>query len=144
MGLFDFVKDIGTRLFGGNDDPAEKIRSHIEANNPGIAGLEVVFDDGKVKLSGNAEDQAAMEKAVLIAGNVAGVTDVDVSGVSTAATAQQKVEYYVIQKGDTLWAIAARFLGSGARHPEIFEANREVIQHPDRIYPGQKIRIPLG
>lgn len=142
MGLFDFVKDIGTRLFGTSDDPAEKIKAHIEASNPGIDGLAVAFEEGKVKLSGNAQDQAAMEKAVLMAGNVAGVTDVDASGVSAPAPAQ-KVEYYVIQKGDTLWAIAARFLGSGARHPEIFEANREVIQHPDRIYPGQKIRIPL-
>lgn len=142
MGLFDFVKDIGTRLFGGNEDPAAKIKAHIEASNPGIEGLEVAFEDGKVKLSGSAQDQAAMEKAVLMAGNVQGVTDVDISGVSAPA-AEQKVEYYVIQKGDTLWAIAARFLGSGARHPEIFEANREVIQHPDRIYPGQKIRIPL-
>ena len=142
MGLFDFVKDIGTRLFGSHDDPAAKIKAHIEASNPGIDGLEVAFEDGKVKLSGNAQDQAAMEKAVLMAGNVEGVTDVDSSAVA-APPAEKKVEYYVIQKGDTLWAIAARFLRSGARHPEIFEANREVIQHPDRIYPGQKIRIPI-
>jgi len=54
-----------------------------------------------------------------------------------------KVEYYVIKKGDTLWAIANKFLGNGSKYPEIFEANREVIKDPDLIYPGQKIRIPL-
>ncbi len=142
MGLFDFAKDIGKRLFGGAEDPAEKIKAHIEASNPGIEGLQVSFEDGKVKLSGNAQDSAAMEKAVLMAGNVEGVAEVDVSAVTAPVQAQQ-VEYYIIQKGDTLWAIAKKYLGSGSRHAEIFEANREVIQDPNLIFPGQKIRIPL-
>ena len=41
-----------------------------------------------------------------------------------------------------LWGIAERAYGNGARYQEIFEANREVIENPDLIYPGQKIRIP--
>ena len=61
-----------------------------------------------------------------------------------APEAQQKVEYYEIKSGDTLWAISSKFLGNGAKYTEIFEANREVIKDPDKIYPGQKIRIPLG
>jgi nucleoid-associated protein YgaU len=142
MGLFDFARDIGKRLFGGAEDPAERIKAHIEASNPGIEGLQVSFEDGKVKLSGNAQDPAAMEKAVLMAGNVEGVAEVDASAVTAPVQAQQ-VEYYIIQKGDTLWAIAKKYLGSGSRHAEIFEANREVIQDPNLIFPGQKIRIPL-
>jgi len=59
-----------------------------------------------------------------------------------AAAAEPEETYYVIEKGDTLWAIANKFLGNGNRHPEIFEANREVIIDPDKIFPGQKIRIP--
>ena len=51
-------------------------------------------------------------------------------------------EYYTIVSGDTLGAIAAKFLGSASRYPEIFEANREVIEDPNKIFPGQKIRIP--
>ena len=51
-------------------------------------------------------------------------------------------EYYVIKSGDTLWAIASKFLGNGSKYPEIFEANREVIEDPDKIFVGQKIRIP--
>ncbi len=51
-------------------------------------------------------------------------------------------EYYVIKSGDTLWGIAAEFLGNGSKYPEIFEANREVIEDPDKIFVGQKIRIP--
>jgi nucleoid-associated protein YgaU len=53
------------------------------------------------------------------------------------------VEYYVIESGDTLSGIAKRFLGNAMDYPKIFEANREVIKDPNKIYPGQKIRIPL-
>jgi nucleoid-associated protein YgaU len=59
-----------------------------------------------------------------------------------AARAAPEEQYYVIEKGDTLWAIARKFLGDGNRYPEVFEANREVIIDPDKIFPGQKIRIP--
>jgi len=59
-----------------------------------------------------------------------------------AAPVKPETRFYTIQKGDTLWKIAAAALGKGARYPEIFEANREVILDPDKIFPGQKIRIP--
>ena len=51
-------------------------------------------------------------------------------------------QYYIIQSGDTLSKIAQRFYGNASAYPKIFEANREVIEDPDKIYPGQKIRIP--
>ena len=75
MGLFDFVKSIGEKVFGGGDDPAQKIKEHIESRNPGIKDLNVDFKDGQVSLSGNADNAEAMEKAVLLAGNVQGVGD---------------------------------------------------------------------
>jgi len=60
----------------------------------------------------------------------------------TAPEAIDDVEFYTIESGDTLWAIASKFLGNGSKYTEIFEANKEVIQDPDLIFPGQKIRIP--
>ncbi|MEW8549235.1 MAG: LysM peptidoglycan-binding domain-containing protein [Candidatus Thiodiazotropha endolucinida] len=104
--------------------------------------LDVSFDDGKVVLSGNADSAEALEKTVLIAGNVQGVSEVTADAV-TAPQQQVKVEYYTIESGDTLSAIAKRFLGKASDYPKIFEANREVIKDPNLIYPGQKIRIPL-
>lgn len=145
MGLFDFAADLGKKLFGGDDDPAEKIQETIEADNPGVDGLKIEVDGEVVKVSGTAKDQAALEKLVLMAGNVRGIKEVKAEGVTVEEPAQEasKVEYYVIEKGNTLWAIADKFLGNGSRYTEIFEANREVIKDPDLIYPGQKIRIPL-
>jgi nucleoid-associated protein YgaU len=84
-----------------------------------------------------------MEKAVLMAGNVQGVSEVKAAGLS-APTQESKVAYYVINKGDSLSAIAKHYYGNAMEYPRIFDANREVIKDPDLIYPGQKIRIPLG
>jgi nucleoid-associated protein YgaU len=142
MGLFDFVKDIGRKLFDRDEDAAEKIRAHIEQDNPGMGNLRVAFRDGVVSISGEAASPEALEKAVLMAGNVVGVAEVDASAVKSPPAAQ-KVEYHVIQKGDTLWALAKRYYGDGSRYPRLFEANREVIKDPDKIFVGQKIRIPL-
>jgi len=143
MGLFDFVKEIGNKLFNRDEEAAEKIQKHIEANNPGITGLGVNFSNGVVSLSGQAASAEAMEKAVLLAGNVQGVADVKIEGLQTPPVTE-KVEYYIIKKGDTLSAIAKQFYGKPNDYPKIFEANREVIKDANLIYPGQKIRIPLG
>jgi nucleoid-associated protein YgaU len=143
MGLFDFVKEIGNKLFNREEDAAEKIKKHIEEANPGIEGLTVEFNDGVVSLSGAAASSEAMEKAVLMAGNVQGVAEVKIDGLQ-APPVEAKVEYYVIKKGDTLSAVAKQFYGKPNDYPRIFEANREVIKDPNKIFPGQKIRIPLG
>ena len=143
MGLFDFVINQGKKLFGAGDDPAAKIKEEIEASKPGVKNLEVQFKDGQVQLSGEAITPEAMEKAVLLAGNVQGVAGVSADQLK-APPQTGKVEYYVIQSGDTLSAIAKKFLGNASAYPKIFEANREVIKDPDKIYVGQKIRSPLG
>lgn len=143
MGLFDFVINQGKKLFGAGDDPADKIKQEIEAANPGVKNLDVKFKDGQVQLSGDAITPEAMEKAVLLAGNVQGVEKVSADQVKAPPQTGQ-VEYYTIQAGDNLSSIAKKFLGNASAYPKIFEANREVIKDPDKIYVGQKIRIPLG
>jgi nucleoid-associated protein YgaU len=144
MGLFDFVRDIGKKIFGAEEDAAEKIKAEIEAANPGVSNLDVQYEpqSGTVTLSGDAESAAAMQKAVLLAGNVEGVSQVEVAGLQHPPE-QERVEYYVIEKGDTLSKIAKQFYGDANKYPRIFEANREVIKDANLIFPGQKIRIPL-
>ena len=142
MGLFDFAADFGKKLFGKNEDAAEKIQQEIEKDNPGISGLEVEYQNGAVTLSGKAESADALEKTVLMAGNIQGVHTVKTDKVNAPAQTIS-VEFYTIVKGDTLSGIAKRFYGNAMDYPLIFEANREVIKKPDLIYPGQKIRIPV-
>ena len=141
MGLFDFAMDIGRKLFDKEEEGGGKIQQHIAADNPGVTGLLVELKDGVASLFGKAEDSAAVEKAVLMAGNVMGVKEVKADGIEGAAPSEEVV-YHVIQKGDTLWALAKKHYGDGNKYPLIFEANREVIKDPDLIFVGQKIRIP--
>ena len=143
--LFDFAKDMGKKIFTTDAEAGMNILKHIEANNPGVMPINVNFDDGVVTLSGMAKTLEAKEKAVLMAGNIAGVETVNADAIDVTeppvADAPQ-VQYYTIQKGDTLYAVAKEFYGDGMKYPQIFEANREVIEDADKIYPGQKIRIP--
>ena len=84
MGLFDFVGNIGKKLFGGDaskEDAAAKIRAEIESGNLGIENLQVAYNDGDCALSGNCPSAEAMQKAVLLAGNVQGVKNVDIAGL---------------------------------------------------------------
>lgn len=142
MGLFDFVRNVGNKIFNREDEAAEKIRQHIEADNPGIKDVQVSYDDGVVSIGGSAESPEAMEKAVLMAGNIKGVGEVKADAVVVPEN-ESKAEYYVIQSGDTLSALAKKYYGKAMDYPRIFEANREVIKDPDKIFVGQKIRIPL-
>jgi len=142
MGLLSFAKSIGKKLFHREEEASEKIAAYIEEDNPGVKDLEVKVDNGVVTLSGKADNAAALEKAVLMAGNVKGVSEVKFDNVS-APVATEKVEYYEIVSGDTLSAIAKKFYGKSSEYPRIFEANREVIKDANKIYPGQKIRIPM-
>ena len=142
--MFDFIKNIGAKIFGSKEEAPQKLKEHIESDNPGVENLDIeMSDDGTVKLKGEAKDQAALEKAALMAGNVEGVEKVDVSEVQVQQVEEKKVVIYEIQKGDTLWAIAKKFYGDGNKYRKIFEDNKEVIKDPDKIYPGQKIRIVL-
>ena len=51
---------------------------------------------------------------------------------------------YVVQKGDCLWTIAEKHLGSGYRWKEIYELNRDSIENPSLIYPGQELELPAA
>lgn len=159
--LFGFVKDIGRRVFNKDEDAAEKIKELIEENNPGVKNLEVDYERGFVSLSGECESGEAHQKVVLMAGNCQGVIDVSAANLSYPAPAPAAtggaemtspagggaaqvpdVEFYVIQPGDTLSKLAKRYYGDAMQYPKIFEANREIIDDADKIFVGQKIRIP--
>jgi len=150
MSLLDFVTDIGHSLFNSDEKAAEAIKNHILADNPGIDDLGVTYQKGFVTLTGASQTWEAVEKAILMAGNVKGVGKV-ISNIQVAEGAEiapaelggsGSGQYYEIKSGDTLSAIAKHLLGDANAYMKIFEANREVIKDPNKIFPGQKIRIP--
>ena len=162
MGLFGFIKDAGEKLFGANEveqaasnndsatlaqlnaKAADAIKKYIETQNLGVSNVDVVFDggSGKVVVTGNAPSREAFEKVTLAAGNVAAVQQVEnkmqIDGDGGGADAQ----YHDVVRGDTLSAIAKKYYGDANKYNVIFEANRPMLKHPDKIYPGQKLRIP--
>ncbi|VEB23021.1 LysM domain/BON superfamily protein [uncultured Avibacterium sp.] len=144
MGLFDFVGDIGRKLFSKKEEASEAVEKHIAEDNPGVENLSVKVEDGVAKIEGNAASAEALEKAILMAGNVVGINSVNVDGVAieNGESLATDEEFYVIQKGDTLWKIAEKAYGNGAKYTAIVEANKEVIKDADKIFPGQKIRLP--
>jgi nucleoid-associated protein YgaU len=49
---------------------------------------------------------------------------------------------HVVQSGDTLSKIAQKYYGDASLYKQIFEANRDVLKDPNKIFPGQKLKIP--
>ncbi len=60
----------------------------------------------------------------------------------TPAGENPYTQWYEVQKGDTLWKIAKQYYGDGSLYTEIFKANQDTLTDPDKIKPGQKLRIP--
>jgi nucleoid-associated protein YgaU len=147
MGLWDFVKTAGKAL-GIGDAKAEEAQPPApealkkEVENLGLKadGLDIKVEGETVKISGKAATQEEKEKLILAVGNVAGVARVD-DALETPEP-EKKPVFHTVAKGDTLWKIAEKTLGKGSRYPEIFEANRPMLSDPDKIYPGQVLRIP--
>ena len=144
MGLFDFARNIGKKLFGKEEEAPAAIKQHIEEDNPGVSNLQVQVKDGVATLTGQAQSAEALEKAVLMTGNALGIDKVQADQMSIADGSKVggDDEFYVIQKGDTLCKIAEKAYGDGSKYNRIVEVNREVIRDPNKIFPGQKIRIP--
>ena len=157
MGIFDFVKEAGAKVGIGESPSAraaeaakdEELRELREGNkilrfirdmDLGIENPKVHYDDGVATVSGTAPTQQVREKTILAVGNVAGVASVD-DRIEVVEPAPEAV-FYTVKKGDTLGAIAKEHLGSAGRYSEIFEANQPLLKDPNRIYPGQVLRIP--
>jgi nucleoid-associated protein YgaU len=147
MGLFDFVKDVGNRIFDTDAEAAKNIKQHLEIKTSGISNIEVEFDDGVATICGDCVNQATKDNAVLMVGNIKGVEKVVADDMRVPAPKEEepeeKVEFYEIVSGDTLGGIAKKFYGKASKYTKIFEANRDIIEDPNKIYPGQKIKIPM-
>ena len=143
FGAMIFAKAAGRKLKGLFKGKKGKDILEKEVSDLGLdsKGMDIhVDDEGKVTISGNAVSQEMKEKIILAVGNVNGVGEVhDEAGSDDDGAASQ---FYEIVSGDTLWGVSKKFYGKGSRYMEIYEANRPMLKHPDKIYVGQMLRIP--
>ncbi|MCW5698336.1 MAG: peptidoglycan-binding protein LysM [Rhodospirillales bacterium] len=143
MGLFSFIKSAGEKLgLGGGDKApdADALKKEVSKHGLDIEGLDVAVDGDTVKVSGKAVSQEVKEKVVLALGNVTGIASVE-EQIETAA-ASEEATFYTVKSGDTLSAISKAHYGNANKYMAIFEANKPMLSHPDKIYPGQVLRIP--
>jgi len=165
MGMLDFVKEAGEKLFGigkakaamqdaaaaptddakvkaANDAAGDAIVEYIKSQNLSATGLTVTYDgaSGTVTVYGVAPDQATMEKIVLCCGNVSGVAKVN--NMMSVDRSEPEAKYYTVVSGDNLSKISKAQYGDPNKYMKIFEANKPMLKDPDKIYPGQVLRIP--
>ena len=164
MGLIAFIKEAGEKLFhhgetkeamdaasadpspekidAANNAGSDAIMAYIKSMNLDAAGLTVTFDStsGVAKIYGVADTQEIHEKIILCSGNVAGV--VSVEDDMTTSVEEPENQYYTVVSGDNLSRIAQQTMGNANSYNAIFEANRPMLGSPDKIYPGQVLRIP--
>lgn len=143
FGVVPFVKMAGRslgKIFKGRE-AKERLEKEVDDLGLEKEGVDInVDDDGKVVISGEAMTQEMKEKIILAVGNVEGVGEVE-DAVSTKDNGAAS-QFHTVVSGDTLWKISKTYYGKGSRYPEVFEANRPMLAHPDKIYVGQVLRIP--
>lgn len=146
MGLFDFVKDAGAKLWdslkGDEGDRGSKVEEHLKKSGiPGAENVNVTVENGKAVISGgDGLTQVLKEKIQVAVGNVAGISSVE-NNIQATDSAQEAT-YYTVKSGDTLSAIAKHVYGNANKYNTIFDANKPMLTHPDKIYPGQVLIIP--
>ncbi len=138
MGLFSFLKNIG-KAHADDTPSADALTKEIKDLGLEADGVEVKVEGDKVVIEGEAT-QEALEKIVLATGNSKGIASVETNVKVTDGGKEAK--FHTVEKGDNLSKIAKKFYGDANRYPEIFEANKPMLTHPDKIYPGQVLRIP--
>jgi nucleoid-associated protein YgaU len=151
MGMFSFIKDVGEKLFGGgakaatpaaptSQEVAQALQNKVKDLGLDVSGLQIVVNGDQVQVQGAAPTQAEREKLILAIGNSEGVAQVSETIVVHQPAPEAK--FYTVAKGDNLSKISKQFYGDANKYQKIFEANKPMLKHPDKIFPGQVLRIP--
>ena len=145
MSLLSFVKEAGEKLLDlltpGNANASEQLKEHISKVGLGNPNVQATVDGDKVTVTGEVASQEEKEKIVLAVGNIAGVGSVD-DQITVTGPVVVAAEFVEVKAGDTLSAISLRVYGNANQYQKIFDANKPMLKDVNKIYPGQKLRIP--
>ena len=143
MGLFSFLKGSGDKEI----DTAAENRANAQTlintvNNYGfnVENLDIIITGETATVWGEAADQATREKVLLTIGNTKGIANVDDKMTTKEPAPQAKM--HTVVSGESLSKIAKKYYGDAMKYNVIFEANKPTLSDPDKIYPGQVLRIP--
>ena len=148
MKITEFIKTAGAVAIQAQENDKEETKRYIKGilakQGEEIEDLKVDVDGDMIRLTGKCKDPSTLEKAILIAGNITGISKVASDGLQFIGKEikASKGKFYTIKSGDNLSKIAKEFLGDGNKYMDIVKANKGIIDDPDKIYPGQTIRIP--
>lgn len=157
MGLFSFIKNAGAAIGIGKseaEEAAEAAAATVAANEAAavkmietttalgleVEEMQVVISGDTATITGLAADQATREKVILVVGNTEGIAQVD--DQLEVKIQEPEATFYTVKKGDYLSKISKAVYGDAMKYEIIFEANKPMLTHPDKIYPGQVLRIP--
>jgi len=143
MGLFSFFKNSGEKTIKTTADNATNARAlmtKVKDYGLEVTDLDVEVMGDTVKVWGVAADQATREKVLLTLGNTQGIANVE--DKMTTAVPQPEAKFHTVQSGESLSKIAKQYYGNPMKYTVIFEANKPLLKDPDKIYPGQSLRIP--
>lgn len=159
MSLISFIADAGEKLLGAtpsapaagalpnvaqlNAAAGAAIGKYVASQGLSAQNLNITYDGSSktVTVKGIAPDQATKEKIVLCCGNVQSVAKVD-DQLTVAQGAAPASTMYEVKAGDSLSKIAKSVYGDANAYMKIFEANKPMLNDPNKIYPGQQLRIP--
>ena len=159
MSLISFIADAGEKLLSAtprapapgalpnvaqlNATAGAAIGKYVASQGLGAQNLNITYDGASktVTVKGIAPDQATKEKLVLCCGNVQSVAKVD-DQLTIAQGAGPASTMYEVKAGDSLSKIAKSLYGDANAYMKIFEANKPMLTDPNKIYPGQQLRIP--
>ena len=142
MGLFD-------RFGKSFEDQVQEAINNIGATTPGISGLHAEVRGKVITLKGKAESRDAANLAMqkidqaVKADNIVNSIEVEKAPEPEPVPEPVSAErFYEVVSGDTLGAISQKYYGKAGDYMKIFEANRDILDNPDLIKPGQNLRIP--
>jgi len=121
-------------------EKANKLTNAVETLGFEVLDLNLEVEGDNVSVWGQANSQETREKVILVLGNTEGIATVD--DRMTVEVEELEAQFHTVVSGDYLSKIAKKYYGNAMKYPVIFEANKPMLTDPDKIYPGQVLRIP--